>query len=282
MSKSKLSTAGKVYLILFMILLYAPILVLIVFSFNASNSTSVMTGFSLHWYKELFKDGATIAAFKNTVVLAVLSSVISTVLGTVAATGFHYSKAKYYKKALMTTTNIPMMNPDIVTGISMMLLFVFGGTLLSMKGVLGFSTMLIAHISFQLPYVILNILPRFQSMDEYLVEAAEDLGCTQTQAFFKVILPQIKSGIVSGAIMAFTLSLDDFVISYFVSGPEFQTLPIRIYSMTKKRVTPDMYALSTIIFLVMFILLLAINIIENREEDRAKTLSGIGRKGRLR
>ena len=159
-----------------------------------------------------------------------------------------------------------MMNPDIVTGISMMLLFVFAGTLMHRQGVLGFGTMLIAHITFQLPYVILNILPRFRAMDGYLTEAAQDLGCTPVQAFFKVTLPQIRPGVIAGAIMAFTLSLDDFVISYFVSGPEFQTLPIRIYSMTKKRVTPDMYALSTIIFLVMLILLIAMNIIQSRAE----------------
>lgn len=171
---------------------------------------------------------------------------------------------------MMMVTNIPMMNPDIVTGISMMLLFVFAGTLFHMRGVLGFGTMLIAHISFQLPYIILNILPRLNSLDVYLTEAAEDLGCTPSQAFFKVTLPQIRSGIFAGAIMAFTLSLDDFVISYFVSGPTFQTLPIRIYSMTKKRVTPDMYALSTLIFLFMLILLILINVIQSDKHAERK------------
>ena len=147
----KLSIPGKIYLILFFILLYTPLIVLFLFSFNASNSTSVFTGFSVRWYQELFRDEATIAAFKNTVALAVLSSVISTILGTAAAVGFHYSRSKFYKRSMMTVTNIPMMNPDIVTGISMMLLFVFAGTLFHMRGVLGFGTMLIAHISFQLP-----------------------------------------------------------------------------------------------------------------------------------
>ena len=263
--KKKLSTPSKVYLVLIFVLLYAPIFVLIFYSFNSSNSTSVFSGFSFHWYKELFSDLKTIAAFKNTLVLAVLSSVISTVLGTVASTGLYYSRTKWYKSSVMTATNIPMMNPDIVTGISMMLLFVFAGTILKISGVLGFTTMLIAHITFELPYVILNILPRFKSMDKFLTEAACDLGCTPVQAFFKVTLPYIRAEILAAFIMAFTLSLDDFVISYFVSGPEFQTLPIRIYSMTKRRVTPDMYALSAIIFVSVLVLLILTNIAQDDE-----------------
>lgn len=268
--KKKNSFASRFYLVFIFILLYAPIAVLIFYSFNSSNSTSVFETFSLHWYKELFRDEKTIAALENTLVLAVLSSIISTVVGTISATGLYYSKTKPYKKLTMTATNIPMMNPDIVTGISMMLLFVFIGAILKVSGVLGFTTMLIAHITFELPYVILNILPRFRSMDRYLTEAACDLGCTPVKAFFKVTLPYLKSEILAAFIMAFTLSLDDFVISYFVSGPEFQTLPIRIYSMTKKRVTPDMYALSTIIFVVVFVLLVLFNFAqdENRREAR--------------
>ena len=265
--RKKTNLLERVYLGLFLFLLYAPIIVLMVFSFNSTNSTSVMSGVSLKWYAELFKDGATIAAFRNTVVLAVVSAAFSTVFGLFSAIGINYTRSRWYKSSLLTTNNIPMMNPDIVTGISMMLLFVFAGTLMRRQGVLGFGTMLIAHITFQLHYVILNILPRVRSMDGYLTEAAQDLGCTPTQAFFKVTLPQIRPGVIAGAIMAFTLSLDDFVISYFVSGPEFQTLPIRIYSMTKKRVTPDMYALSTIIFLVMLLLLIALNVIQNRAEN---------------
>lgn len=271
MSKSNLSTFGKVYMALFFIILYTPIAILILFSFNDSSSTGVFTGFSLHWYQELMKDDASVTAFRNTLVLAVLSSVISTILGTLTAVGYQYSKSRYYKSALMTGNNIPLMNPDIVTGISMMLLFVFGAALLHMdSGILGFGTLLIAHITFEIPYVILNVLPRFRNMDPYLVEAALDLGCTPFQAFQKVVFPQLQSGILSGFIMAFTLSLDDFVISYFVSGPEFQTLPIRIYSMTKKRVTPDMYALSTIIFLFMLVLLILFNVIENRQDKKKK------------
>lgn len=265
----KLGALPRIYLVLIFILLYIPIAVLIFYSFNSSNSTSIFTGFSLHWYKELFNDVATITALKNTLVLAITSSIISTILGTIASTGLYYSKTRWYKKSVMTVTNIPMMNPDIVTGISMMLLFVFIGTILKVSGVLGFVTMLIAHITFQLPYVILNILPRFRSMDKYLTEAACDLGCTPVGAFFKVTLPYIKSEILAAFIMAFTLSLDDFVISYFVSGPSFQTLPIRIYSMTKKRVTPDMYALSALIFVTVFILLILTNVAQD-EERREK------------
>ena len=267
--KKKINLSSKIYTALIFIILYAPIAVLIFYSFNSSNSTSIFDSFSLRWYGELFKDAATIEALKNTLLLAVLSSLISTFIGTVTAVGMHYSKTKWYRKALMTTNNIPMMNPDIVTGISMMLLFVFIGVILKINGVLGFATMLIAHITFQLPYVILNILPRFKSMDKYLTEAARDLGCTPIQAFMKVTLPYIKSEIVAAFIMAFTLSLDDFVISYFVSGPEFQTLPIRIYSMTKKRVTPDMYALSTLMFVAIFVLLILSNLAQD-EERREK------------
>lgn len=251
--------SSRIYVALIFIILYAPLAVLIVFSFNSSNSTSVFVNFSTRWYGELFKDGDTITSLKNTVILAVVSSVISTVVGTAASVGIYKLKKKWLKSSIMTTTNIPMMNPDIVTGISMMLLFVFVGTLFRAKGVLGFKTLLIAHITFELPYIVLSVIPRLGQMDKYLTEAAEDLGCTPTKAFFKVTLPYIKPGIVTGFIMAFTLSLDDFVISYFCSGPEFQTLPIRIYSMTKKRVTPDMYALSTIIFIVILILLILSN-----------------------
>lgn len=269
----KLKTLPRIYMILIFVLLYIPIAVLVFYSFNSSNSTSVFTGFSFHWYKELFHDAATITALKNTLVLAIISSIISTILGTIASTGLYYSKTRWYKRSVMTVTNIPMMNPDIVTGISMMLLFVFIGTILKISGVLGFATMLLAHITFELPYVILNILPRFRSMDKYLTEAACDLGCTPVQAFFKVTLPYIKSEILAAFIMAFTLSLDDFVISYFVSGPEFQTLPIRIYSMTKKRVTPDMYALSAIIFVTVLLLLVLTNVAQDddlREKRRLR------------
>jgi len=255
------SLGSKLYTALVFIFLYAPIAVLIVFSFNSGKSTAVFEGFSLYWYKELFNDSATLTAFKNSMIVAVVSSVISTVMGTAAATAIYGYKNKLLKSSIMTVTNIPMMNPEIVTGVSMMLLFVFIGSLFGKTGTLGFATLIIAHTTFELPYVILNVLPKLRQTDPHLAEAAQDLGCTPAQAFFKVVLPAIMPGIISGLMMAFTLSVDDFIISYFVSGTDSQTLPIRIFSMTKRRVTPDMYALSTLIFLAILVLLIVSNII---------------------
>lgn len=268
--KTKKNILLKVYAALIFIFLYAPIAVLIVFSFNESSSTAQLSGFSLKWYQELFRDSATLSALQNTLVLAVLSSLISGVLGTVSAVGIDSMRNKRLRNMTKSVTNIPLMNPDIVTGISMMLLFVFAGRLLGQSGVLGFPTMLIAHITFCLPYVILSVLPKLRQIDPHLSEAAEDLGCTPLQAFFKVVLPAIMPGVVTGVMMAFTLSLDDFVVSYFVSGPASQTLPIRIFSMTKKRVTPDMYALSTLLFLAILILLILINFAQSRGDKKAE------------
>ncbi len=183
-----------------------------------------MSGFSLRWYKNLFEDGATLTALRNSVVLAVVSSVISTVMGTAAAYGICKMRKKLLKSAVMTVTNIPMMNPDIITGISLMLMFVFVGTLLKFSESLSFWTMLIAHITFCLPYVILSVMPKFNQMDKSMPEAALDLGCTPIQSFFKVELPEIMPGVMTGGLMAFTMSLDDFVISYFTKGSSFQTL----------------------------------------------------------
>lgn len=267
--KKKTSPLSKLYMLLVFLFLYAPIAVLFVYSFNASSSTSVFTGFSLRWYEALLKDEESIKALYNTLILAVTSSAASTVMGTAAAVGINSLKNKYVKSTVMTVTNIPMMNPEIVTGISMMLLFVFVGKLLDVTNVLGFWTMFIAHVTFNLPYVILNVMPKLRQLDVHLPEAAMDLGCTPVKAFFKVVMPGIMPGIVSGMIMAFTLSLDDFVISYFTTGPSFQTLPIRIFSMTKKRVKPDMYALSTLIFLAVLALLILVNVAQSRSEKKA-------------
>ena len=258
----------NIYTTLIFIFLYMPIFVLVLYSFNSSNSTSSFEGFSLRWYKELFSDSATLDALKNTLILAILSAIISTVIGTMAAYGINKMQNKYVKNSIMSVTKIPMMNPEIVTGISMMLLFVFVGVMLGGKSSLGFGTVLIAHITFNLPYVILSVMPKFKQMDKSLPEAALDLGCTPIQSFFKVELPQIMPGIISGLIMAFTLSLDDFVISYFTIGSGFETLPIRIYSMTKKRVTPDMYALSTLIFVSILILLLVSNLVSDKSKEK--------------
>ncbi len=262
---------SKVYTALIFVILYAPIAVMVLFSFNSINSTGVFAGFSTYWYRELFRDGATLAALKNTLVLAVTSSLIATIIGTVAAVGIFKLKSRAAKSAIMTVTNIPMMNPDIVTGISMMLLFVFVCVRLAGAASLSFVTVLIAHITFNLPYVILSVMPKLRQMDRHLTEAALDLGCTPMQAFWKVELPSIMPGVVSGLIMAFTLSLDDFVISYFTTGSGFETLPIRIYSMTKKRVTPDMYALSTLIFIAVLTLLILSNLAGSKSGKKSRT-----------
>lgn len=268
---------SRLYTVLVFLFLYAPIAVLILFSFNAGKSTAVFEGFSLYWYKELLNDAATLEAFKNSMIVAVISSIIATVMGTAAATAIFSYKNKLLKSSIMTVTNIPMMNPEIVTGISMMLLFVFMGSIFGKTGTLGFATLIIAHTTFELPYVILNVLPKLRQTDPHLSEAAQDLGCTPFQAFFKVVLPAIMPGIISGLMMAFTLSVDDFIISYFVSGTDSQTLPIRIFSMTKRRVTPDMYALSTIIFLAILVLLIISNVV-SAQGDKKLSRKGGGKK----
>lgn len=268
--KTKLSTASKLYILFIMLFMYAPILVMIFFSFNSMNSTSVFGDFSLRWYQALIQDENAMKSLYNTLILAACSSIISTIIGTAAAVGIEALNSKLVKRATMTVTNIPMMNPEIVTGISMMLLFVVVGKLLGISNVLGFGTMLIAHITFNLPYVILSVLPKLRQMDPHLPEAAMDLGCTPLQAFFKVTLPSISTGIVSGMMMAFTLSIDDFVISYFTQGPSFETLAIHIFSMTKKRVTPEMYALSTLIFVAILLLLVMYNFAQSRGEKKNK------------
>lgn len=270
----KLHPASGIYLALVMLFLYLPIFMLIVLSFNGTNSTSVINGFSFKWYVELFRDSATINALTNTLVLAVTSAITATVIGTLAAVGIDKMKKGFVKSSVMTVTNIPMMNPEIVTGVSMMLLFVFIGTALGMSGVLGFWTLFIAHVTFSLPYVILNVLPKLRQTDANLSQAAQDLGCPPVKAFIKVVLPSILPGVVAGLIMAFTLSFDDFIISYFVSGPKFQTLPIRIFSMTKKRVTPDMYALSTIMFIVILVLLVLVNVLQSRGDNKKSEKGG--------
>ena len=258
---------SKLYVGLIIFFLYAPVAVMIFFSFNSGGSVWVFEGFSLDWYKGLISNTSMLNALKHTLIIAVLSAVISTVMGTAAAVGILALRKRFSRNAIMSVTNIPMMNADIVTGISLLLLFVFVGNLFGLKESLGFFTVLIAHITFNLPYVILSVLPRLRATDMRLHEAALDLGCTPVQAFFKVILPSISTSIFTGAIMAFTLSLDDFVISYFTCG-HYQTLPIVIYNMTKKTVTPDVYSLSTIIFLCVFVLLILYNALQTKSEAR--------------
>ena len=258
---------SRVYMWVVFALLYAPILVLVVFSFNDGGSLAAYTGVSFRWYGELFRDSVALQSLKNSLFLAIASSLLATVIGTFASLGLDRMRNRYLKGVISSVTNIPMMNPDIVTGVSMMLLFVAFAGVLGLSDVLGRWTMLIAHTTFSLPYVILSILPRFRQFDKSLREAALDLGCNNFQAFFKVVLPNISSGIFTGLIMAFTLSLDDFVISYFTCG-HYQTLPIVIYNMTKKTVTPDVYALSTFIFISIFVLLILYNTVQSSGERR--------------
>ena len=261
---------SKVYTALVLLFLFAPIIILLVFSFNESKSLSVFSGFSLYWYRELFRDTETLKAVRNTLLLAVSSSLIATVMGTAAAVGIHRLRNRYLRLALDTVTDIPMINPDIITGISLMLMFVFVGRLFGAATSLNFFTMLIAHVTFSLPYVILQVLPKLQQMDKALPEAAMDLGCTPLRAFLKVEIPEILPGIVTGLIMAFTLSLDDFVISYFTAGSKVQTLAMNIYSMTRKRISPKINAVSTLLFLVVMILLIIVNIRESRQNAEAE------------
>ena len=267
--------ASKIYTALMMVFLFAPIAILLVFSFNDAKSLSVFSGFSLHWYRELFRDSETLKAVRNTLILAVSAALISTIMGTAAAVGMNRMRSKLLRTTMDSVTNIPMINPDIITGISLMLMFVFVGRLFGAATSLNFVTMLIAHITFCLPYVILQVLPKLQQMDKSLPEAAMDLGCTPLRAFFKAELPEIMPGVITGLIMAFTLSLDDFVISYFTSGNGFQTLPIRIYNMTKKTVTPKMYALATIIFFVILTLLLISNLYDEEEVQKRREARNI-------
>lgn len=247
------------YIFIVFLLLYIPIIVLVAFSFNEAGSLAEFSGFSTVWYEELFNDKEALTSLCNSLVLAVSSSVIATIIGTFASLGLHRMRSKWLKGAINTATNIPMMNPDIVTGVSMMLLFVALASFLGSQSFFGFGTMLIAHVTFNLPYVILSVMPRFKQLDVSMSEAAQDLGCTPSQAFFKVELPEIVPGIVSGLMLGFTMSLDDFVISHFVSSPDFQTLPLYVYNQTAHNVKFSMYALSALIVVAILVILLIVN-----------------------
>ena len=263
--------ANRILTVLMFIFLYIPMAVLIVASFNTGKDITNFEGFTLQRYVELFNDDHLLQLLRNSLIISVLSTGVATAFGTVAAVGIHNLKPKL-RKVVMSLTNIPMTNPDIVTGVSLSLLFVFVGTkMLGQRDALTFWTLLIAHITFSLPYVILNVMPKLQQMDTSLTDAAMDLGCTPLQSFFKVTLHEIMPGIVSGAIMAFTMSLDDFVISYFVTGLDFVTLPVEIYSYTKKPIQPKIYAMFTLLFLLIFVLMVTMNLLQLRS-DRTKTV----------
>ena len=280
---------NRLFMFLVFFFLYAPIFLLIVFSFNAGNSSVVWKGFSLHWYVELFQDRLIMQSIYTTLLVSLLATAIATVAGTFASIGF-YAMRRRWRDPLMTVNSIPMMNADIVTGVSLCLLFVaiFGfwnefaenyRITFSLFGevyritfprlTLGFGTLLIAHITFNIPYVILSVSPKLRQMDKHLVDAAQDLGCTWFQAFWKVILPEIMPGIVSGALIAFTMSVDDFVISYFTAGSSTSTLAMAIYGMTKKRVSPEINAVSTLLFVTVLTLLVIVNVREARAEKAA-------------
>ena len=270
---------------LMFLFLYAPIILLIIFSFNAGDSSAVWKGFSLHWYGRLFRNRLIMESVYTTLLVSLLATAISTVAGTFAAIGL-YSLGRRRREALLTVNNIPMMNADIVTGVSLCLFFVaffqgwgtFARWFNSIQSavelpdrlVLGFTTLLLAHVAFNIPYVILNVAPKLRQMDRNLMDAAQDLGCTWMQAFWKVMLPEIKPGIVSGALIAFTMSIDDFIISYFTAGSASSTLAMTIYGMTKKRVTPEVNAISTLLFLSVLVLLVLSNLKEVRQESRER------------
>lgn len=263
-----MKTASRIYMFLIFLFLYAPIAVLIVFSFNDTTtmSRSVFAGFSLKWYVRLFEDRMLLEALRNTLFIAVVAALLSTVLGTAAAIGISGMK-RLPRRAVMNITNFPMVNPEIVMGVSLMLLFVFASQAIGFTFI-GLGSLILSHITFCLPYVILSVLPKLGQMDPNLYEAAQDLGCNPVRAFFRVVLPEIMPGIITGLIMAFTLSIDDFVISYFTSGTT-QTLPIFIYSMTRKRISPEINALSALLFGTVVVLLLIINLRQSRDKKAA-------------
>ncbi len=261
---------SKFYVGLVFAFLYIPIFTLIIYSFNESK-TSMWRGFSFKWYVDLFHNELIMTSLANTLIIGVIASLVATVLGTAAAFGMHNMK-KISKNTLRNATYLQNLNPEIVTGISLMLFFTF------FRLTPGYLTLILAHITFCVPTVVLSVLPKLRQMNVNLYEAAMDLGCNRRQAFFKVVLPEIMPGVVTGALMALTYSIDDFVISYFTSGPESQTLPITIYSMTKKRISPEINALSTILFVVVLTILIVVNVIgakkEKEDARRASAFSG--------
>jgi spermidine/putrescine transport system permease protein len=259
----------RVFTVLVFLFLYLPMIVLGVASFNKGTDVATWQGFTFRQYQALFQDGTLLPLLRNSFVVAIVAAIVSTFLGTMAAVGIHNMRRRP-KAMAMALTNIPMTNPDIVTGVSLALLFAFAGTLLRKNSVMGFGTLLIAHITFDMPYVILSVMPKLSQMDPDLEEAALDLGCNPVQAFFRVVIHEIMPGIISGGLMAFTMSLDDFVISYFVYGPNFVTLPVEIYNYTKKPLQPKIYALFTLLFLVILMLMIIMNLAQGQDHKAPK------------
>ena len=278
---------SRLFILLVFLFLYAPIFVLIVFSFNDSKSNAVWGGFTLDWYVQLFQNDTVLSALRTTLLVSLLATLIATVAGTAAAIGF-YNMKRRPRGIFLGINNIPLTNADIITGVSMMLLFVFAGqALASLSGWLnsldwvidanlwfdlgfnlGFGTLLIAHITFDIPYVILSVMPKLRQLDPNIAEAAQDLGATGLYAFRKVVLPEIMPGVVNGALIAFTMSIDDFVISYFTAGSQESTLSMVVYSMVRRRVSPEINALSTLMFVAVLALLVIINLRQARQDAR--------------
>lgn len=240
------------YLVIIMVFLYAPIATMVVLSFNSSKSRTQWGGFTLQWYTQMFASRNIMAALQNTLLIAFLSALIATIIGTAASIAISSMK-QVPQTIVMGITNIPMLNADIVTGISLMLAFIAFGVSL------GFKTVLIAHITFNIPYVILSVMPRLKQLNPSVYEAALDLGASPWQAFFKVVFPDLLPGVMSGFLMAFTMSLDDFIITHFTKGPGVDTLSTKIYTEVKKGIKPEMYALSTLIFMTVLVLLILVN-----------------------
>lgn len=257
-------TARNIYLGLILFLMYAPIVTLIVLSFNASKSRAKWGGFTLHWYSSLFQDKAIMAALYNTLLIALVSAILATIIGTAASIGINAMKAKG-KTIMMGITNIPILNSEIVTGISLMLLFI------ACRVTLGFSTILLAHITFCIPYVILSVMPKLKQTSKSTYEAAQDLGAGPVYAFFKVVFPDIWPGVVSGFLMAFTMSLDDFIITHFTKGPGVDTLSTKIYAEVRKGIRPEMYALSTLLFVSVLVLMICVNASPKESKDVKKS-----------
>ena len=250
----------KIYLILMLFYLYAPIMVLMVLSFNESRSRVTWGGFSLKWYEDLFTNSMILDALKTTLIIALVSAAVATVLGTLACLGINRMR-KTPRTIVMGMNNIPMMNAEIVTGISLMLCFVAFGITLSFK------TVLLAHITFNVPYVILSVMPKLKQTEVSVYEAAVDLGASPVYAFFEVVLPDLMPGILSGFLMAFTMSLDDFVITHFTRGAGVNTLSTLIYSEVRRGIKPTMYALSTLMFVSVLVLLILINVRPQKKKD---------------